>query len=652
MQLGQGRPTELVIRRITAFSVAFVLPLYYALSGGSYDLVTRHEEALVLWLLLEVGFVFGLLPRSRLPRLVWVPLGALAAMAILTLLSVAWTESDGRTTDELARIAHYGGIVLLPLAALNRHTWRSAAAGLVAAGMAVCAVALTSRLAPELIPDPTAELFGVKRLSYPLGYWNATAAWGAMSLAGVLAWSAHARQPLLRAAALAMVPLAGLTVYLSYSRAGVAGTAVGVLLVLALSRHRWTAAAHAAVGAAAIAAVILFVRGYPAIEEGSIAREAGATAGAGPVLAVLVAAGIACAAIALVIKAVGMDRLRMPMEAARITAAVGAVAAFLLIATVGQGPISNAWEEFQNQNTAAVGDDPTTRLTSLGGSRHAVWESALDAHAADPLTGMGPGTFEFWWSRNGTTPEFIRDAHSLYLEQLAELGYLGFLILLIFLGGLIAVGIQVRIGVDRAIDAGANTAMLSMFGVYLVCAGVDWLWELTAVSTMGLAAAAIAAAGASSRRQRRLSPGLRAGLVALCLLAVLIQIPGLVSTARTRESETTLAAGDLPRARELADDAIQAEPWASEPYVQRATVAETEGRLTSAHADLLEAIEREPTNWRPVILLAQVELQRGNIDAARKAFDEARRLHPYTTLYSTFELFRLQILGTGVQVDP
>ena len=35
--------------------------------------------------------------------------------------------------------------------------------------------------------------------------------------------------------------------------------------------------------------------------------------------------------------------------------------------------------------------------------------------------GIGPGTFEFWWSRNGIYPGgFVRDAHSLYMETLAK----------------------------------------------------------------------------------------------------------------------------------------------------------------------------------------------------------------------------------------
>ncbi len=611
----------------------------YALRGGSYDLIARHEEGIVVWLLLEVGFAFGLLPRARLPRLLWVPLIALGALAALTALSVIWTESDGRTVDELTRVAHYGGIVLLAVSALNRFTWRAAAAGLSAAALLICGFAIASRLDPGTLPDEVAAVFDSNRLSYPLDYWNATAAWGAMSLAAALAWSAHARQPLLRAAALAAAPVASLAVYLSYSRAGVVGVAVGTICVLALSRNRWTASAHTLLAAGAGAVVILIARGQPQIADGA------GSEGAGVVLVGLLAAAFGCGLAALAIAAAGMDRIRLPGNLARAAVAAGAVVALLALTTAGRAPISDAWDEFQNQDTVAVGDDPASRLENVGGKRADVWEAALAAFEAEPVGGIGPGTFEFWWSRTGENPEFARDAHSLYFEQLAELGLPGLLLTVAFLGGLAAVGLRARVAAKRTVDAGASAAMLSVFAVFLVHAGLDWMWELTAVSALGIGAGCVAASAASSRSGAPLAPWPRFGLVGLALVAILIQIPGLVSTARVRESEATLAGGDPTRAQELAAEAVEAEPWASEPYIQRATVADVQGRLDDARADLLEAIDREPTNWRPWILLAQVELQRKDEEASRAAFDEARRLHPTSRLYVNFSLFKLEILS-------
>ena len=181
---------------------------------------------MVVWALIAFGLAFGFLPRAQLsPRLV-LPLAGGAALACLTAASLSWTGSAEHTFAELARVVFYLGVVALALLALNRHTWRAAALGLATAAVAVCAVALASRLAPGHFNDPVRELFGGDRLSYPLGYWNAVGAWAAMTLVMGLALSANRRSPALRCAALATTPLAGLVLYLTYSRGAVAAAAL------------------------------------------------------------------------------------------------------------------------------------------------------------------------------------------------------------------------------------------------------------------------------------------------------------------------------------------------------------------------------------------------------------------------------------------
>ena len=68
-------------------------------------------------------------------------------------------------------------------------------------------------------------------------------------------------------------------------------------------------------------------------------------------------------------------------------------------------------------------------LSANGSGRWQFWESAVDAFQATPLLGHGAGSYEAWWAEHGSLAVFVRDAHSLYLETLAELGVLGFLLL-------------------------------------------------------------------------------------------------------------------------------------------------------------------------------------------------------------------------------
>ena len=82
--------------QVLAFSVPVALILYYALRGGSYDIVVRDEEALAVWWLVGLGYAFGILPRARPPRSVAVPLVALLLLAIWTATGLHWSESSER----------------------------------------------------------------------------------------------------------------------------------------------------------------------------------------------------------------------------------------------------------------------------------------------------------------------------------------------------------------------------------------------------------------------------------------------------------------------------------------------------------------------------------------------------------------------------
>ena len=210
---------------------------------------------------------------------------------------------------------------------------------------------------------------------------------------------------------------------------------------------------------------------------------------------------------------------------------------------------------------------------------------------------------------------------------MAELGVPGIALLLSFVGGALVLAVRARQRASRSLDAGAAAAMIAAFLVYLLHASVDWMWELTAVSATGIAAVAIAGAGASTpaRPRRRLTRS-RLAIAAVAVIAGAIQVPGLVSTDRLRASQRALAVGVDDRATELADEAVRAEPWAASPYAGRAFVELARGDDAAARDDALEAISKEPTNWRHRLLLARIETQMGDDNAALRAARQARLL--------------------------
>jgi hypothetical protein len=618
---------------------------YLAFRGAGYDIVIRQEVAFVIWALIALGFAFDLLPRGHLDRAMLVPALAGAAFLGWMVLSLTWTESAERTVAEIARLLGYLGVMTLAVTSLNRHTFRAAAGGASVAALGIAALAVASRVDPAAFPHAAdlSRQFHLDRLSYPLDYWNAVGAWGAMSVAIGLAWSAHARLALTRALALAAVPIAGLAVYLSYSRGGVIATGAAVVTVLALSRNRWTAFVNALAAGIGSAVAILVVRDHT-----QIAHATGG-AGGGAVSAALLLAGVGCAGVALFTAGLGADRLRLPRQTANW--AVPSFVAVLLVGAViaGHGPISKGWDQFLHQDAASTGPDPAARLTTAAGLRRDLWDSGLAAFRAHPLDGTGPGTFEFWWTGHANSPVFVRDAHSLYIEQLAEDGLPGLLLLAALLIGLLAVALRARRRMSGSADLGASVAMCAAFVVFLVSAGVDWMWEETALGCLALGGIAIAVAGGSSRRRaserkgKLVASGVRAAIVITALLAMAVEIPGLVSTDRLRASDAAARTGNLNEARALADAAQDAEPWAASPDLQLAVIDQRAGRLAEARREVRQAASKEPTNWRYPLVQSSIEAEMGHRLPARHIFRRGKRLWPPSLYYSPFLSFARQV---------
>lgn len=615
---------------IFAFVASAALILVYALrGGGSYDLVAYEENGLFIWWILALGIALGLLPRHRPARGSLLLLGALLAYAAWTALSLTWTSSSELTMAEVARSLDYLGVTALLVSALDRSTWRHAAAGLGFGALLVCAVAVGSHLGPSVFgSDQVDAALKLDRLSVPFGYWNSVAAWGAMCTAIGLAWSAHDPVRARRAVALAFVPVAALTTYLTYSRAGVGGVALGVIAVLALSRHRLTVLIHAAVAGVGSALLVLAVRSAPQIAHGS------GTSGAPTVLLVLLVAAASCGGTAALTARARMSAWRMPRRAARAVGAVATVTVLIATAVFGPTLASHAWHSFTSRPVESrAAANPTARLTTLSSARYPLWRSVLQAFEAHPLEGIGAGTTEFWWNEHGTTNEFVRDAHSIWLQNMAELGAPGLLLIVAVAAAALGAGLAVRRRARRSVSAGAAAAFLAAFLVYLLHASVDWMWESTAVTVLALGGIAILSARLSEGQPHWRIPT-RAVLVLLALVAGLVQLPGLLSTAEVRRSQTAQRLGQPSLAYQWAQDAVQAEPWSATALQQRGLVLEANGRLQPAAADLTQAIANEPQNYLHWLVLARIETELGRLGPAVRDYNRARQLRPHATVFA------------------
>ena len=135
----------------------------------------------------------------------------------------------------------------------------------------------------------------------------------------------------------------------------------------------------------------------------------------------------------------------------------------------------------------ALGSEGGQPLTLFGENRPQYWRVAWQDFEANPVLGSGAGTFGAFWLEHRTVDEFVHDAHSLYLETLAELGPLGLALLVLGLA-VPLVGLRGRQDPFVAAAAGA-------YGAFLLHAAVDWDWEFGAVGLVGLMCAGASARG-------------------------------------------------------------------------------------------------------------------------------------------------------------
>jgi hypothetical protein len=242
-------------------------------------------------------------------------------------------------------------------------------------------------------------------------------------------------------AATACVVLSGLGATLS--RGGILAFAAGAVVLVVLVGVRATARAVLApvLGASVAVATLL-----PSMPAHSSPR---------PVLAVLGLAGGALLA-----------GTASCWRAPRMAAATAVVALVAAMAAAGGG-------------LGAVVD---SRLTATSSDRQGETRAALRLAADHAVAGVGPGWRQFAWTDAGGTPRVARFAHNEYLQVLAELGAVGFVLLL---GLLMALGRLAWSGRRAAPSPDIWAGVMAGLASLVVHAALDFGWHVPAVPLTG-----------------------------------------------------------------------------------------------------------------------------------------------------------------------
>lgn len=633
--------------------LAAALVVYLALRNGGYDPIPRDQVGVAVWWALLLGVAVQALPVPGRTRPALVALGLLAGYGAWTALSFIWTGSDERTATELARVATYLGVFALGIClATRRRAGARQVLGGVTAGLAtVCALGVLSRLQMAWFPanELGKALPGIeieRRLAYPLGYSSAVGALAGMTLPLLLAATAWARSLAVRALAAAALPVAGLALYLATSGTGTAVAAVALVAFFALSPDRLPKLLTLAAGAGGAAVLAASVAARDALASGlpGAAAERQGTEVLWIALAVCAAVALLQVGIALAARGLGRPGL-VRIGRAQALAASGVVLLLAMPAAVAAGlphEVSSGWRDFKSRGGGGSGSPSSSSsiLNVSSGGRYQFWEQAVEESKAAPWLGTGPGTFEFWWARHGYNG-FVRNAHSLYLESLGELGIPGLALIAAFVLTVLGAGAarSLRAPPEERLVLAAASAGAAGFAI---AAALDWVWQLGALAAAFALLAAVAVGGYSlaepTRRRRRTRRRARnrvqrAGVAVAAALALFAIWQPLQGAEALRASQVDAAHGDLAAALGKAGDAADAQPYAAAPLLQQALVLEQQGRLAAAAPLAAAATRKEGEDWRTWTILARIEAERGRIAPALRAYRRAQALNPQYVLF-------------------
>lgn len=487
---------------------------------------------------------------------------------VLLALFVAWVVIETlrpgaatRAVPELERDVLYLAVMFAALQLVTRRTAAAALAGVLAAICALLLIGLYDILRPFHI---AADAYEGRLLFQPLGYANACGALAAIGLVVGLGFASRGKT----AAAAALVPLA-VALALTQSRGAALALAFGLGVTTFLDPERGRFLGAGVVLLPLPAAVTVFATR-------SHVTDAGASS------AVVARACITVAALVIVATPVQLVVARR----ARVCIAIGNRAARSLAAVALLGALV----------AAALGS----------GDRIAYWRVAWHDALVHPLLGSAPGTFGREWLQHSTIPTGALNAHSLYLETLAETGPLALLMLLAALAvPLVAVA-------RRRSPLGAAAA--GGYAAFLAHAAVDWDWQMPAVTVAGLicAVCALRARTAGEAVSRRRLPAVLVAAATIALGAAAADVGNNALAAAARDAQ----AGALADAAHDARLAAAWQPWSAEPRRLLGEVELASGDRADARRLFAQALRRDPRDIAAVSDLARAASTNAGADEA------------------------------------
>jgi hypothetical protein len=604
------------------------LTVYLAFNSGGYFPGATSVAALVLAFALLVRIVAAGNPFEGLSYPLAVAAGALMLYAVWTLVSASWSDSSARALLEFNRVLLYLlALLFFGSYARTDHRVRHVVWGVAAATVAVSTAGFLTRTLPNVFH--LAPAVQDQRLNYPIGYWNALGLLAAVGIVLCLHLTSSEREsPVVRILGAAALPVLGPTLLFTFSRGPLAAVVFGVVAYLLLARPRGAVAGLiATVPATTLAAITAYDADLLASKHPRTPEAAAQGNHVARIVAICVMSAVVLRAGLLWLDA-RLVRLRLDPHTRRWLAAGAVVLALAAVVVILTGTsatdrVEAQYHRLTRSNVMQTGDY-RDRLTDPGINRLDHWNIALDAFRGAPLRGQGAGTYALLWNRHRPTDSDSVEGHSLYLEQLGELGFVGAVLLAIVLLTVLAVVALRARGPRRALFAAVFAAMFT----WVLHAGIDWDWEITAVTLwlFMLGGSALAAAKGTTGRLPAPGPASRAVLGVSCV--ALAATPALVNVSQGRLADSVKAfkRGDCATATRKANASLSVLGNRPEPYEILGYCYARSGQGRTSIEAATRAVERDPRNWQYHYASALVRAAAGH--DPRPAVRESLRLNP------------------------
>jgi hypothetical protein len=543
----------------------------------------------------------------------------LAGLVGWILASLLWTASVGRTVLEAERALVYVGAALVALLLVRRRSYQAFLAGIWAAICLISTYAVATRVFPDRLGvfDPIAGY----RLSEPLGYWNALGIFAVIGALLALGYAARPESRVTRSLAAASIVIFLATIYFTFSRGAWIALGVGLASAIALDPRRLQLIT-AALALAPLPALGLAV----AYQSEALTRPDATLAAASSdghrlaIVLILLALGNGLVALAL-------ERAERSVSVpAAVRTAYAVILGLLLVAAVasvfvryGSPPTlaKRAYDTLARPAPVPQGDLNRRLFTLSSKARVRTWRIAWADVKDHPWLGSGAGTYELYWAQHRPAPTKVRDAHSLYLETLAELGPVG----LLLVGGTLLIPLGAAI---RARERNLVPAAVGAYVAYLVHAGVDWDWEMTAITVAALSCGIALLVAARSGEPEPFPRRFRGALVIAALALAAAGFVGAMGNDALEAGKKAARAGEWRESEAHARDAMGWMPWASDPWQIAGEAQLARGDNAGARNTLRTAIAKDRKDWE---LWLDLSLASSG-QARREAAAEAVRLNP------------------------